>query len=105
MSFKLQEKHFPTAMRQVNSFQYGSKELAIKPTILSALSEAIDETYGRMTPTTYENTFFETHQVFIKHIMNSKEHFSESRGHTIVEIIDRDSIEDTIKGWNYLQIS
>lgn len=86
-------------MNAVNSFQYASYDLVIKPKILEAVCEVIDKTYGRMSPAgVYREPFFRNHQVRINHAVNSGKHFDESLGKTFVSLIDRDAIETTIKG-------
>lgn len=90
-------------MLLINSFQYGSSNgLAIKSTVVLAVCEVIDETYGRMPVAgVYEEQYFENHQVRIKHAIKSGKHFDESQGKTFVDIIDRDAIERIIEGWYY----
>lgn len=85
-------------MRQINSFQYGTNEV-IMQTIVRTGCEILEKTFGKMNPAgVYEEEYFAIHRKRIEHEINSAKHLDEKMVDTLVDIIDVECTERTIKG-------
>lgn len=94
---KKKEKHFPTVTRELASFRYNREARDVLPQVIQTICEAIEDSYGRLTPTVYENESYEKNRmVCLQDVINDK-HFDEKMGSTFVNVIDRNAIAESIK--------
>lgn len=92
----LQEKHFPTVIREIAAFRYNKDARDIMPRVLQGICEAIEDTHGRLTPFVYEyNAYMRNRMKCLQEIVADR-HFDEKMGSTFINVIDRKAILDAI---------
>lgn len=66
------------------------------PHIIQKVCEAIEDTYGRLTPNAFDNDVYEKSRMScLQEIINDK-HFSEKNGSTFLNVIDKKEIDEWI---------
>lgn len=91
-----QEKHFPTVTREINKFRYKEEGRDVLPHIIQKVCEAIEDTYGRLTPSVFDNEVYEkSRMTCLQEIINDKHH-SEKMGSTFVNVFNKDEIDEWI---------
>lgn len=91
-----QEKHFPTVTREINAYRYKGDGRDVVPHIIQKVCEAIEDAYGRLTPSVYENDVYEKSRMScLQEIINDKHH-SEKNGSTFINVIDKSEIDEWI---------
>lgn len=91
------EKHFPTVTRELAPFRYNRDARDVLPQVIQTICEAIEDSYGRLTPTVYEHELYKKNRmVCLQDVINDK-HFDEKMGSTFVHVIDRNAITESIK--------
>lgn len=92
----IKEKHFPTVTREISVYRYNREARDVFPHIVQKICEAIEDTYGRLTPSVYDNVDYEKNRMScLQEIINDK-HFSEKTGSSFVHVINKKEIEDWI---------
>ncbi|XP_055315040.1 uncharacterized protein CG7065-like [Sitodiplosis mosellana] len=93
---KYLEKHFPTVTREISVYRYSREARDVFPHIVQKICEAIEEAYGRLTPTVYDNDEYEKNRMAcLQEIINDK-HFSEKNGSSFIHVINPKEIEEWI---------
>lgn len=92
----IKEKHFPTVTREIAVYRYNREARDVLPHIVQKICEAIQDTYGRLAPSVYDNEEYEKNRMTcLQEIINDK-HFSEKNGSTFLHVINKKEIEDWI---------
>lgn len=92
-----QEKHFPTAHREIEQFRYNRDAREVMPRVIQSICEAIEDSYGRMTPNVYEDASFSRNRTRILQEILSDRHLDEKMGSSFINVIDRQLILETIQ--------
>lgn len=83
--------------RELAPFRYNRDARDVLPQVIQTICEAIEDSYGRLAPTVYENQAYEKNRmVCLQDIINDK-HLDEKMGSTFVNVIDRNAIAESIK--------
>lgn len=91
-----QEKHFPTVTREINTYRYRGDGRDVLPHIIQKVCEAIEDAYGRLTPSAYDNDEYEKNRMScLQEIINDK-HLSEKNGSTFINVINKKEIDEWI---------
>lgn len=91
-----QEKHFPTVTREINTYRYKGDGRDVVPHIIQKVCEAIEDAYGRLAPSVYDNDVYEKSRMScLQEIINDK-HLSEKNGSTFINVIDKSEINEWI---------
>lgn len=91
-----QEKHFPTVTREINAYRYKGDGRDVVPHIIQKVCEAIEDAYGRLAPSVYDNDVYEKSRMScLQEIINDK-HLSEKNGSTFINVIDKSEINEWI---------
>lgn len=66
------------------------------PHIIQKVCEAIEDTYGRLTPSAFDNEVYEKSRMsYLQEIINDKHH-SEKNGSTFINVINKQEIDEWI---------
>lgn len=77
-------------------YRYNREARDVFPHIIQKICEAIEDTYGRLTPSVYDNDEYEKNRMScLQEIINNK-HFSEKTGSSFLHVINKKEIEDWI---------
>lgn len=96
-----QEKHFPTVTREINAYRYKGDGRDVVPHIIQKVCEAIEDAYGRLAPSVFDNDVYEkSRMACLQEIINDK-HLSEKNGSTFLNVIDKNEINDWIAKSKY----
>lgn len=72
--------------------------------MIQTVCEAIEDAYGRLAPSVYENEVYEKNRMAcLQEIINDK-HFSEKTGSTFLQVINHKSILASIEGKPSIQL-
>lgn len=92
----IKEKHFPTVTREIAVYRYKREARDVLPIIIKKICGAIEDTYGRLAPSVYDNEEYEKNRMTcLQEIINDK-HYSEKNGSTFLHVINKKEIEDWI---------
>lgn len=93
---QIKEKHFPTVTREIAVYRYNREARDVLPHIIQKICEAIEDAYGRLAPSVYDNDEYEKNRMAcLQEIINDK-HFSEKTGSSFLHVINPKEIEDWI---------
>lgn len=97
----MKEKHFPTVTREIAQYRYNREAREVLPQVILKICKAIEDTYGRLAPSVYDNDEYEKNRMAcLQEVINDK-HFSEKSGSTFVNAVDSKEINRWIAASKY----
>lgn len=70
----------------------------ILPGVIQSICEAIEDTYGRLSPNVYDEEKYNKNRMVCLQEVISDKHFDEKMGSTFLHLIDRHSISKQVEG-------
>lgn len=98
--FVIQEKHFPTLLKEVHCYRSSKDHRDVMTRIMITACEAIEDKFGRLAPSVYIQKLFDQNPLQVIQSINAEKHLDEKQGSTFLDIIDHKAIKSYLQGRN-----
>lgn len=81
----------------LGQYRHNPNAKSVLSGVIDAVCDSIEDTYGRMVPSVFENNDYTTNRaVYMKRLARER-HFDEKSGATFVEVVDHKAIQSAFE--------